>query len=265
MTQNLTSTLHIASVFEKLAVVESECHHLILQPKNKIFADFHVPNTPARDLSLLDKKFAQPRKGLQTAEGQAHLLHHLANIELQAMELGLRTLHEFNDAPKFFRDELAQITLDEARHLKMCLDGISQLGFQWGDWPTQLNLWSATSCEDTLLDRVLIVHCYLEASGLDSGDAILAKLSGAANKNPRNIVKVIADEEIGHVRFGLKWYRELCRQEGLSAEDDFANRLNNLRNKIPRRAARVSVAARQRAGFTDQQISEINDFQKSLF
>src|SRR5690606_23865514 len=127
--QTTQSILQINNVFEKINGIEDSCHKALMK-----WID-HVPSFPARDIEVLNVKFHPPKKGLSYNEGQARLLHDLANIELQAMELGLRTLIEFPDAPKIFKEQLAEITMEEASHLKLCLEGIERLGYKWGDWP----------------------------------------------------------------------------------------------------------------------------------
>ena len=92
------------------------------------------------------------------------------------MELGLRTLNELPSAPADFLKELTEVTRSEGRHLKMCLQGLEDLGFSWGAWPVHCSLWAATSVEDSFLDHILIVNRYLEGSGLDAGEQILKRL-----------------------------------------------------------------------------------------
>ncbi|RYZ67422.1 MAG: DUF455 family protein, partial [Proteobacteria bacterium] len=111
----------------------------------------------ARDVRVVQTKDLPNKPGISTVEGQARLLHDLASIELQALELGLRTLEEYPEAPKEFREQLAEVTAGEARHLALCLDGIEALGYSWGHWNVHLALWNVVSPEDSLLDRILIV------------------------------------------------------------------------------------------------------------
>ena len=139
-----------------------------------------VPRAPGRDIQVVMADELPAKKGLSFKEGQARLLHDLASIELQAMELCLRSLSEFPEAEDAFRQELATIALSEGSHLQLCLDGIERLGYKWGDWPVHLALWHSTAPSDSLLDRILIVHRYLEGSGLDAGDTLLRRLSGVA-------------------------------------------------------------------------------------
>jgi uncharacterized ferritin-like protein (DUF455 family) len=248
------SLLEIPGLDQKLAAVEDECQRLLL-------GQVHVPPShPARDIPVFDRRSLPSRAGLQTSEGQARLLHDLANIELQAMELGVRTLHEFPFAPAEFRHELVSVVLDEARHLRLCLDGICNLGFSWGQWPIHLMLWNTVSRADSLIDRVFIVHGYLEGSGLDAGDQLLSRLSGVINRAPREIVKIIVDEELRHVKFGVSWYRELCRLEGFDPAQDFSARTEKLAARLPARAPAISETARLAAGYTPHEIEFMRKF-----
>lgn len=252
------SILDTPHIFDKLKNLASECDNLLTGLPTRKFT-----TRPAREIAVLPNRMLPTRLGLQTSAGQAKLLHDLANIELQAMELGLRTLYEFPDTPCEFRHQLVDIIIEESRHLRLCLEGIEQLGYQWGSWPVHTNLWDATDCEDSLLDRILIVHCYLEASGLDSGELILNRLSGVTNKGPRDIVSVIAHDEISHVQYGLKWYRGFCSNQGLNSQDDFELRLASLRHRIPKRAAKINAAVRRRAGFNDRELEILRKFSES--
>lgn len=223
-----------------------------------------VPITPARDVTILAPGDLPAKKGLSFVEGQARLLHDLASIELQAMELGLRTLIEFQEAPPAFREELAAITLSEASHLRLCLQGIEQLGFTWGSWPVHTMLWASTSKEDSLIDRVLIVHRYLEGSGLDAGDTLLRRLTAIGDTPIRAISKTIFTEEIGHVEFGSRWYRELCKNEKIDPQDDFARRMRALRWRLPKRIERISHEFRLKAGFTQNEIDFLENMRAEI-
>lgn len=237
-------------IWEKIKNIEQSCGDAL-----KLSSRFTVPEEPARDAEVLHPKFHPPKKGFSTPEGQARMLHDLANIELQAMELGLRTLAEFPHAPLEFREQLAAVTIQEADHLRMCVEGIDALGFKWGDWPIHMALWRAVSAEDSLLDRILIVHRYLEGSGLDAGDTLIRRLEGTSAKgNIQTIVKQINFEEIGHVDFGSQWYRRICEMEKIDPNTDFAKRMDDLRVRLPKRIEPLNKVLRLKAGFTEQEI-----------
>lgn len=222
------------------------------------------PETPGRDALILTPGELPPKKGLSYREGQARLLHDLASIELQAMELGLRTLHEYPEAPGAFREALADITASEASHLKLCLDGIEKLGFKWGDWPIHNMLWAAVGSSDSLLDRVLIVHRYLEGSGLDAGDTLLRRLDSVLESPLHGIAKTILTEEIGHVEFGSRWYRNLCELEKIDPANDFPVRMKALRYKLPKRIERLSRPLRLQAGFTESELDYLESLRREI-
>lgn len=236
--------LLLADIDEKLNCIETSCKQV-----NQGLA-FEVPEVIARDVEVLPLKSLPKKPGLSKPKGQARLLHDLASIELQAMELGFRTLVEFPEAAQSFRQELTEVVLDEARHLQLCLNGLEDLGHFWGEWPVHTVLWQSVSAEDSLLDRILIVHRYLEGSGLDAGSRILEKLQGTSSGLVRSIVRVINEEEIGHVLFGSNWYRFFCGEQGLDPEEDFVDRMKKLSDRVPRRLEKFNYRLREQAGFS---------------
>lgn len=251
----MESLLTVPDVLQKIALVSDNCKAALAG------VNFPIPLIPARDLQVLPISEHPGKKGLSYVEGQARLLHDLANIELQAMELAFRTLCEYPNAPRLFREQLADLTISEGQHLKLCLDGLNQLGFQWGTWPAHLALWEAISFEDSIIDRLFIVHRYLEGSGLDAGGTILTKLSGVKEKYVQDIVRVIQTEEIDHVNFGSYWYRQFCLAENLNPETDFRYRLDSLKHRLPRRLEVLNWVVRKKAGFTDLELLHLTELQ----
>ncbi|MEO0336753.1 MAG: DUF455 family protein, partial [Pseudomonadota bacterium] len=220
------------SVWDKLRVIEQSCHSALVGQRL-----FEVPEIPGRDIEVCAASQLPPKPGLSSEEGHARLLHDLASIELQAMELGFRTLVELSsDAPSCFREQLGEIILDEARHLRLCLEQIQRLGFEWGDWPSHLGLWSCVCADDSLLERLVIVHRYLEGSGLDASDKIHRRLSGTLIPGTGEVVKLIAEEEVGHVLFGSKWFREFCQLDPsiFDSELEFKRIVGEVFPRLPR-------------------------------
>ncbi len=242
------------NVRQKIQEIESAIATAFTSPESTF------PEDPGRDVQVLMPRMHPDKKGLSYKEGQARLLHDLASIELQAMELGLRTLNEYPEAPIGFREELAAIVLSESQHLTLCLNGIERLGFKWGDWPVHNLLWAAAGAEDSLLDRILIVHRYLEGSGLDAGDTLLKRLDAVLESPLHSITKTIFTEEIGHVEFGSRWYRNICSLENLDPQNDFPIRMSAIRYKLPKRTERISRESRKKAGFTEEEIKLLEDW-----
>ncbi len=248
------SILDIKNIDHKLKAIDESCSEVFL-------SQITIPKVPARDISVLPICELPDKKGISHIEGQARLLHDLANIELQAMELAFRSLAEYPELPQEFREQLRDLTLSESRHLKLCLNGIRELGFDWGSWPIHLSLWESVDSSDSILDRLLIVHRYLEGSGLDAGQTILRKLSGVSAPVVSEIVKVIFKEEVDHVFFGSHWYRKFCEEQMLDPDHDFKTRFAKLEYRLPRRLEKIQHDVRKQAGFTD---SEINFLQNII-
>lgn len=250
---------HRPSVELKLKFLEDD--FLAIKSRGK----WEVPLVPARDVEVLPPQFHPSKKGLADLEGQARLLHDLASIELQAMELGLRTLYEFPQAPAEFQEELVAVTRSEGQHLRLCLDGLGQLGYRWGQWPVHCTLWMATSSEDSLLDRLLIVHRYLEGSGLDAGEQLLKRLKGANAPIVQSILQLITDEEVEHVKFGSSWYHSLCELQNIDPKKDFPVRMWKIREFVPKRIEKISYELRRQAGFTESELQVVEEIRGSFF
>lgn len=212
-----------------------------------------------RDVQVVPPSQLPAKPGLVSKEGQARLFHDLASIELQAMELAVRTLYEYPEAPREFREQLAEIAEGEGRHLGLCLRGMEDLGYQWGNWNVHNTLWNAVGESDTLLDRILIVHRYLEGSGLDAGESILRRLKGIGFSPAKAVVEVIVREEVDHVNFGSLWYRRVASAEGIDPERDFAKRIEEIARVVPRRE-RIARDLRLKAGFTEYELSVLESF-----
>jgi uncharacterized ferritin-like protein (DUF455 family) len=246
------------SVMRKLDFLEGHLHALLRG------APAELPMGPGRDVQILPIRELPPKKGLSTREGQARLLHDLASIELQAMELGVRSLIEFPSAPAEFRAELAQVTLEEGKHLRLCVEALEELGFPWGSFAAHNGLWQCVSTEDSLLDRIVIVHRYLEGSGLDASATILRRLSGVRAGEALRAVEVIGRDEVAHVQFGSRWYHRLVREAGLDPGEDFRMRLEKLFSRIPRRLEPINDELRLSAGFTSDEIAALRGVQRRL-
>ena len=247
--------LFIANVYEKLQSLEGFLRSL---PNTKDA----VPEVVGRDIEVVHVKQLPPKPGFSRKDGQARLLHDLASIELQAMELGLRTLIEFPAAPLKFREELTSVVRDEAKHLDLCLRAMQSLGFKWGDWPCHVGLWHSTGPDDEFIDRIVIVHRYLEGSGLDASSILLRRLDGVRADEAHEVVKVISTDELPHVQFGSRWYHQLCRDADLDPETDFAYRLEKLLHRIPRRLEPIHYGLRSSAGFMTGEIEALQNLQK---
>lgn len=244
------------SVYDKIRWVEDTLDIVLA-----LRAADSVPYQPARDIEVVSLSQMPLRQGLSTAEGLRRVLHDLANVELQAIELGVRTLMEYPWAPESFRQELAMIVREETHHLQLCLNEITRRGGFWGEWPVHLSLWQSTCPLDTLAERVFIVHRYLEASGLDSGDLLLKKLSGVPDPGLRALVKRITDDEVQHVAFGSYWCRSLLRTMNIHEDLFFQRMTQKLISERPRPNP-ISFERRRQALFSSAELTFLQNLKR---
>lgn len=212
-----------------------------------------VPGRPSRPMLVAPR--AVPRRGLGSAEGRAALIHAVAHIEFNAINLALDALLRFDGLPtEYYRDWLA-VAQDEARHFRMLTDRLGQLGFAYGDFPAHNGLWEAA--EKTAHDPLIRMACVprvLEARGLDVTPGMIERLQQAGDAATVAVLEIILEEEVGHVAIGTRWFRWLCAQRGLEADDCFPKLLAEYHISLH---PPFNHTARRAAGFSEIEMSTL--------
>lgn len=160
-----------------------------------------------------------------------HMLHNLAHIELNAIDLALDTVVRFAPLglPSQFYEDFFRVADDEARHLGWCLARMEEIGCQYGDMPAHDLLWEGAMMSSQDLDaRLCIIPCGQEARGLDAGSRLAQRLTGYGDKRSASIVAQIALEERAHVAVGVFWHRLISEALGLESEAAFRSNLTLL-------------------------------------
>lgn len=189
------------------------------QPLSPI-SDQPLPTRPARpphpELKL--PRDVPRRKINAGSKGRIALLHALAHIELNAIDLAFDIIARFGtgDIPRGFCDDWISVGDDEARHFLMLDDRLHEIGATYGDLPAHDGLWQASiDTSHDLLARLAIVPMVLEARGLDVTPPMIGKLLDAGDDVSAGALQIIHDDEINHVAIGRKWFEHLCRQRSL--------------------------------------------------
>uniref|UniRef100_A0A1D2A0V9 DUF455 domain-containing protein n=1 Tax=Auxenochlorella protothecoides TaxID=3075 RepID=A0A1D2A0V9_AUXPR len=147
----------------------------------------------------------------------AYMLHSLAHVELNAVDLAWDTVARFAAAPlprAFFLD-FARVADDESRHLLWCLQRLGELGHAYGDMPAHSVLWEgAQASAGDVGSRLAVVPMSQEARGLDAGPRLVDRLVGLGDARSAAIVRRIAQEETAHVAVGVVWFRGVCAALG---------------------------------------------------
>ncbi len=187
---------------------------------------FPMPDRPGRPErpELLLPRHMPKRTALGALKGRIALLHALAHIELNAVDMTWDLIGRFAhaDVPRPFFDNWVQVGLEEAKHFDLLQRHLTTLGAAYGDLPAHDGLWQAAQAtSDSLLARVAIVPLILEARGLDVTPAMIENLRTAGDQEAAGVVEIIYRDEKRHVAFGVKWFRFLCEREKLPPEATF--------------------------------------------
>src|SRR6185437_15351723 len=150
--------------------------------------------------------------------GRIALLHALAHIELNAIDLALDMLARFGRAelPRQFCDEWLAVAAEEAEHHALLAARLAALGAAYGDLPAHDGLWqaAAATAHDPLA-RLAIVPLVLEARGLDVTPEMIERLDRVGDAESAAILRRIYADEIGHVATGRRWFGWLCAKRSL--------------------------------------------------
>ena len=220
--------------------------------------DFTRAGQPDKPL-LVDPKQVKPRK-MATTEGYAALLHAVAHIEFNAINLALDAAYRFRGiAPEFQLDWL-RVAAEEAQHFCLMRERLQAHGFDYGDFEAHNHLWDMAykTAYDPLL-RMALVPRVLEARGLDVTPAMRAKIEQKGDTETCAVLDIIYRDEVGHVKVGNEWYHHLCRQRGLDALDLFKQLIQRYDLFLFR--GHLNIEARERAGFSAFELSLLQDFQ----
>jgi len=191
----------------------------------RLSADSPMPDRPGRpERPLLLPPRQMPKRSMGGEKGRIALLHSLAHIELNAIDMTWDLVGRFarEDVPRAMFDDFVQVGLEEARHFEMVERRLVALGGAYGDLPAHDGLWQAAQATGhDLLARVAVVPLVLEARGLDVSPGMIDSLRAAGDDATAAVVEVIYRDEKRHVAYGAKWFRYLCERRGLPPEPTF--------------------------------------------
>ncbi|MFC3087401.1 ferritin-like domain-containing protein [Tabrizicola soli] len=183
------------------------------------------PDRPARpDRPELLAPRDVPRRRPGTEAGRLALLHAVAHIELNAVDLHWDIIARFTGQPMppGFYDDWVKAADEEAKHFNLICDCLEALGSHYGALPAHAGMWRAA--EDTagdLMARLAVVPMVLEARGLDVTPGMIEIFRKAGVTGAVAALEVIYAEEVGHVAYGSKWFNWLCGRDGLDPKEVF--------------------------------------------
>ena len=198
-----------------------------------------------------------PKRSPFTAEGLAALLHAVAHIEFNAINLALDAVWRFGGMPHSYYLDWVSVAAEEAHHFSLLRAHLQSMGYDYGDFPAHTGLWDMTDkTKGDVLARMALVPRTLEARGLDATPPMqtkLRKVGSAQALKAVEILEVILNDEIGHVATGNHWYRYLCTQRGLDPVAHYA--VLAAQYGAPRVKGPVNLDARRQAGFDEAELA----------
>jgi len=180
------------------------------------------PSRPKRP-ELLDPRDV-PRRRPGSPQGRLAILHAVAHIELNAVDLHWDIIARFGHVPMpfGFYDDWVKSADEESKHFNLICDCLEANGSHYGALAAHAGMWRAA--EDTaqdLMGRLAVVPMVLEARGLDVTPGMIDIFTKAGDTRAVEAMQVIYAEEVHHVAYGSKWFHFLCGRHDLDPKEVF--------------------------------------------
>jgi uncharacterized ferritin-like protein (DUF455 family) len=194
-----------------------------------------MPDKPKRPFKpeLLSPSKMPKRRKAGTAENKIALLHAIAHIELNAVDLAWDIIGRFSyyaeenqpegfSLTKDFYTDWCKVALDEAKHFMLLSSRLNELGANYGDLPAHDGLWEAAEkTADVFAARLAIVPMVLEARGLDVTPNMIKAMLKQNDQITASILQTIHDEEIDHVSAGTRWFKYWCEHHQVEVKQSW--------------------------------------------
>ena len=218
--------------------------------------DVTTPGRPALP-ELVDPR-RLPRRRLGSEAGRLSMIHAIAHIEFNAINLAVDAVYRYPEMPEGFHADWIDVAADEARHFELLRARLAEAGAAYGDFPAHDGLWDmALRTRHDPLARMALVPRVMEARGLDVTPGIMRKFSGIGDDATVKVLELILREEIGHVEAGTRWFHHLCARRRLEPEATYFSLLREyLHGEI---RCPLHHAARRDAGFSENELKRLEE------
>ncbi len=204
-----------------------------------------------------------PKRGMGSLQGRIILMHAIAHIEFNAINLAWDAVYRFRNFPPEYYSDWIRVASEEAQHFSMINNYLNKHNCHYGDYPAHDGLWimAHKTAHDPLIRMALIPRVF-EAKGLDVTPDMIKRFAQHNASDAAKILQTIYKEEIGHVDIGSKWFRYLCRQNNISPDQTFQKILEEYQAVIGKNRLNknnLNREARLQAGFSESEISMIEN------
>ena len=185
-------------------------------------------------------------------------MHAVAHIELNAINLSLDAAYRFRNQPLEFYQDWIQIAADEARHFNLIRGYLNKNDCDYADMPAHNGLWDmALSTQHDVVARMALVPRVLEARGLDVTPNMIKRLRGVGDQAAVEILEIIYQDEIGHVKTGSDWFFHHCSLRDLEPRSTFQALVGeHLHGELK---GPFNLAARLQAGFDEIELQHLEN------
>lgn len=212
------------------------------------------PGRPARPVLVHPRDL--PRRGLGTVEGRAALIHAVAHIEFNAINLAWDAVWRFRGLPRDYYADWVRVAAEESYHFGLMRERLQALGYDYGDFAAHDGLWAmARRTAGDPLARMALVPRVMEARGLDVTPGMIQRLRAAGDEDTADRLGVILGDEVGHVAAGSRWFRHLCAERGSEPEATYFALLSTYLGGEVR--GPINRADRLRAGFDEAELDRL--------
>ncbi len=227
-----------------------------------------TPAAPGRPRELNFKPTGTARgefpgtRHLERADERGRLLHFFANHELLATELMALVLLKFPDAPAAFRKGVYETLKDEQEHTRLYMERMKSCGIEFGTIPVSGYFWRAVSGMESPMDYVAGLSLTFEQANLDFARHFSGCFGEVGDADSAQLLQKIYRDEIGHVAYGLKWFRR-WKNPSESDWEAFCRQLKFPLSPARAKGFSINVEGRRAAGFPQDFIENLNVFSQS--
>jgi len=209
---------------------------------------------PARPALVAPAQLTKRRIG--TPRGQAALVHAVAHIEFNAINLACDAVYRFRSLPDAYYVDWLTVAAEEVYHFSLLQGRLQRLGFTYGDFPAHDGLWelAVKTARDPLL-RMALVPRVMEARGLDVTPGMIERFASIGDWDTVEILEIILRDEVGHVAAGSRWFRYFCEQRDVDPETMYFEVLQQHLSSAVRHP--LHRTARLAAGFTESEMGRL--------
>ncbi len=195
-----------------------------------------------------------PKRSMRTIEGRAALIHALAHIEFNAINLALDAIWRFDNMPENYYTDWLKVAVEEAYHFSLLNAHLQTFGYRYGDFSGHNSLWEMVDrTKDDVLARMALVPRTMEARGLDATPSTRNKFAQVGDLRMAEILDIILRDEIGHVAVGNVWYNWLCNEGDLEPIATFKSLC--VEYSAPKLKPPFNLEARRSAGFSEAELA----------